>query len=70
MNNDVLTLPEVEGMIKALMEGEDVTAYAAVVVRRAVLRRRSHLILLCGCRRHGSIRRCRFRAVPAILSSA
>lgn len=37
-------IPEVEGVIEALVEGEDVAAYAAVVVGGAVLRRRSHLI--------------------------
>lgn len=38
-------IPEVEGVGEALVEGDDVAAYAAVVVvGGAVLRRRSHLI--------------------------
>lgn len=47
-------------MIEALVEGEDVAAYAAVVVGRAVLRRRSHLFLVAA---PGSIRENRVRAI-------
>lgn len=44
----MMRIPEVESMIKTLMEGDNVSAYAAVVIRRAVLRRRSHFIIVYG----------------------